>query len=228
MVAIGVALAATLFGAAERDFTSCGASAPQLRVESKGSPPTRIWLQVITSTPITMRAIDGLVAEAAAVWAPYNVAVAVADGDLEEGRRGNRDGHVLKLFVRDAPTNRIDGRPSAGHAGLAAITFVDDVPERVLYASMKTALQMVKAARLNGLPEPLQERHAAKLLGRAVAHELGHYLLRSKGHAASGLMRVSFDRADLLATGHAAFRLSPEQVSTLSVGSGASCGTVAN
>ena len=42
----------------------------------------------------------------------------------------------------------------------------------------------------------LQEQHEHRLgviLGRAVAHEIGHYLLRTNTHAGSGLMRATID-----------------------------------
>ncbi len=39
-----------------------------------------------------------------------------------------------------------------------------------------------------------------KLLGRAVAHEIGHLLLATNAHAASGLMREIWSRDELLRT----------------------------
>jgi hypothetical protein len=34
------------------------------------------------------------------------------------------------------------------------------------------------------------------VLGRAVAHEIGHYLLNTRGHARHGLMRARIDARD--------------------------------
>ena len=41
------------------------------------------------------------------------------------------------------------------------------------------------------------ETDAASLLGRAIAHELGHLLLATNAHSASGLMRAQWTQADL-------------------------------
>jgi hypothetical protein len=43
----------------------------------------------------------------------------------------------------------------------------------------------------------ISETDAASLLGRAIAHELGHLLLATNAHSASGLMRAQWTQADL-------------------------------
>src|SRR5688500_9048386 len=121
MIAIAVALAVTVFNPTGLDSTSCSGPGPAGREESR---PIRIWLQVMPPAPMTPCAIDLLVEEATAIWAPYNVSLALTRARSDHS---DRDGHVLKLFVRKAATNRVDGKPTAGHHGLAAITFVDGV-----------------------------------------------------------------------------------------------------
>jgi hypothetical protein len=41
-------------------------------------------------------------------------------------------------------------------------------------------------------PESVVQHRVGVVLGRAVAHEIGHYLLGSSAHARHGLMRASF------------------------------------
>ena len=57
--------------------------------------------------------------------------------------------------------------------------------------------------RVNGipfasLPETIAEVFLGRALGRALAHEIGHYLLPDEGHTAVGLMRARFVPLELL------------------------------
>jgi hypothetical protein len=49
------------------------------------------------------------------------------------------------------------------------------------------------------------------LLGRALAHELGHYLLRSSAHTGTGLMRGRRTIHEFIAPGRKGFDISTEQ-----------------
>ena len=50
------------------------------------------------------------------------------------------------------------------------------------------------------------------ILGRAVAHEIGHYLLRTGGHARYGLMRTGVDARDFADLRNGAFYLDKESL----------------
>ena len=49
------------------------------------------------------------------------------------------------------------------------------------------------------------------MLGRALAHEIGHYLLRTPGHSKSGLMRAAQTAADLIRDDRGPFRVTEVQ-----------------
>jgi hypothetical protein len=51
----------------------------------------------------------------------------------------------------------------------------------------------------------------ARVLGRAAAHELGHYLLASRQHSASGLMRTRFMSEQWVGDERTPFRLRPAE-----------------
>ena len=53
----------------------------------------------------------------------------------------------------------------------------------------------------------VDDRVYARALGRVLAHELGHLLLRLNGHRDRGLMRSAFSHRSLTARGRRAFRL---------------------
>jgi hypothetical protein len=91
------------------------------------------------------------------------------------------------LFVNGQPTTRITVH--AGHvAGRLAAMRIDDVPflER---------------------PRLIRDRVLGRVLGRAAAHEVGHFLSGSGEHATTGLMRASHRIEHLMEPGHPMFRV---------------------
>lgn len=55
----------------------------------------------------------------------------------------------------------------------------------------------------------------AQALGRVLAHELGHVLLRLDGHRDRGLMRSAFSHRSLTARGRRAFRLAEDDLQAI-------------
>lgn len=55
-----------------------------------------------------------------------------------------------------------------------------------------------------------------RVLGRAVAHEIGHFLLQSNTHAANGLMRARIDAQEFADPSRISFRLDQETQRQLS------------
>jgi hypothetical protein len=58
----------------------------------------------------------------------------------------------------------------------------------------------------------VDERALGTALGRVLAHELGHLLLRLNGHRENGLMKASFSHRALAGKSDGAFRLSEEDL----------------
>jgi hypothetical protein len=56
----------------------------------------------------------------------------------------------------------------------------------------------------------LRDLQTGIVIGRAVAHEIGHYLLDTSTHAPAGLMRATFDAAEFADLESDAFDLDPE------------------
>ena len=93
-------------------------------------------------------------------------------------------------------------------SSIGAVRFQGQVPSKLIQVSIDaTAKRMASnlAARWRLAPRVFFSLQVAdsrqvleRALGYAVAHELGHYLLATKEHASTGLMRQSFDpSADL-------------------------------
>ena len=64
-------------------------------------------------------------------------------------------------------------------------------------------------------PSAFRDLVLGRALGRALAHEIGHFLLRSRVHSAAGLMRAIQPVSDLVAPDRHDFSLSPDQVTRL-------------
>lgn len=65
------------------------------------------------------------------------------------------------------------------------------------------------------LPSAWRETLVGRALGRVLAHEIGHYLLASRGHAADGLMRARFDGDELLRPGRGGFAVAARDLPRL-------------
>lgn len=74
-------------------------------------------------------------------------------------------------------------------------------------------------------PTILRQVVLGRVLGRALAHEIGHFLLRSRGHSQIGLMRANQSIADLAAPERFRFNLSPDEVARLVTATSAVSGT---
>jgi hypothetical protein len=93
---------------------------------------------------------------------------------------------------------------SAGRGLLLALIHQPDLPCGsglirlwVAQARRHTASIRLQGLPLESLPQALVDLFLARALGRALAHEIGHYLFGS-AHTAHGLMRASFTPAELI------------------------------
>jgi hypothetical protein len=79
---------------------------------------------------------------------------------------------------------------------------------------------LVASAKLNDHPDTewptaLRDWVHGRVLGRALAHEIGHFLLRSRRHSDVGLMRPRQSVFDLVAAGRQTFTLSASETTRL-------------
>ena len=146
--------------------------------------------------------------EAARIWRPYGVAVTLGAAEAP-------DDHILDVPVfvmRDA------GRDVSTTA-LASVRFSDGEPEPIVFVYHSRITAIIARGWLGGTtydewPVTLRETVLARALGRVIAHELGHILLRSTRHARLGLMRAMQPLLSLI-TPDFALRLSLDDVARL-------------
>lgn len=161
--------------------------------------------------PIEATVVRKAVAEAAAIWAPYGFALEGADAC------GRSAAETLLLTIGIAGT-AMPGRPPIV---LGTIVFAPDgTPEPRIMLFLDVILRFVASARVLGSvewqwPRLLREQIVGRILGRVLAHEIGHYVLGDRRHTSAGLMR-SMQRSDeLAAPSRAGFTLSTEQAAQL-------------
>ena len=172
-----------------------------------GAEPPRIAVDVVFDGPRLSPRLKGTaMKEVTRIWATYGVDVAL----LKAAGRG-RDGAVT-LTVKLAAG--LDERTVSGTLGL--IRFREDVPdsEIVMYPDAIAALVSTTRFGTEDMfsPAAFRDLILGRVLGRALAHEIGHFLLRSRVHSAAGLMRAIQPVTALVAPDRHDFGLSPDQV----------------
>jgi hypothetical protein len=137
------------------------------------------------------------IAEAAHVWEPYGIAISDDTFDDSDTDRGKPSRIVVVM----------DGArvQSAQSGALGSIRFTaDGVPDSIIALDYAAVVRLATGARTMGVeaqlwPTKLRDQVIARALGRALAHELGHYVLRSPHHTATGLMRATYHASMLAA-----------------------------
>jgi hypothetical protein len=157
------------------------------------APPITV---TVTASGVSPSLLRNVFEEAEAIWQSSGVSFAwrTADRDL---RPCTTDGPPplplsLRVTFGDAP-----GAAKGGQLPLGWIVF-DDVttPEQEIYVSYGNAIRFLKSARgvvglLDQMTQVQKETLLGRAMGRALAHELGHYLLASKIHTSRGLMKAT-------------------------------------
>jgi hypothetical protein len=174
--------------------------------------PSRVRLVLTIESPsaISPRVAAGAAAEAAAIWSRYGVDVLLSAPT--PCRAAPVDVVALDVVVASRRGDRVDT--------LGEIRFSPDGdPGEVITVYHDEIVRIATGAKVGDAPEPrwpvAREDVMARVLGRVLAHELGHYLLRSRAHTKSGLMRSVQPLPDLRAGPLELFQLSNEEVERL-------------
>jgi hypothetical protein len=161
--------------------------------------------------------------EVAALWRDYGVDI-IWEGRWDERAAGSKP----DLFVYFVDRELHEG-PHRGASAVAWIVFFDGVPGPVINVSVAAADRLLKNTPwLDGrpmrlAPQNLQDQLISTMIGRALAHEIGHYLLASTTHASDGLMRPMITPAEFVRIGRKHLKLMPSDVSALRAARLANC-----
>jgi hypothetical protein len=171
-----------------------------------GPPPVHIALTFGSSSTIPPAVTAAAVREAAAIWSEYRVVVDRALPCASE------PDEAIVLTVQRGYAQA----PSAANAkvALGTIAFAEDgTPYSFVTVFFDRLLRSIRNERLGDVaeerwPPELRERIIGRALGRVIAHEIGHYLLGTRTHSSSGLMRSVQPFAELFAMPQTGFLLS--------------------
>jgi len=99
---------------------------------------------------------------------------------------------------------------------LGWIVFTDGAPEHEIYVSYTNAVVLLDESRgrvspSNQMPRAERETMLGRAIGRAMAHELGHFLLASTAHSERGLMRAMRTATEFFSTDRSRFAVEPRE-----------------
>jgi hypothetical protein len=167
----------------------------------RAAVPLRIGLVFDTRHVLPGRVSTASLREAAQIWAPYGVVIGVdaadaapADAELQvevdtEREAGDGDNALGELYFTS------DGVPGS------TVTLYYRPIERLA----RDASVAGSPARL--WPRGLYDQLVSRVIGRTLAHEVGHFVLRTPRHEDRGLMRARQAGPTLVGPGHGAFAL---------------------
>jgi hypothetical protein len=172
-------------------------------LQSTAPTPLRIDL-VFVGSPLHARVEAFALDEARAIWAPHQIALRVVPRDRL------MEGGVLRLTV--VVTDQSDHHLKTG--ALGAVRFRAGAPEPTILLfsdTIETLLDEAPAMHHGAeFPPAVREQMTGRMIGRALAHEIGHVLLRSRDHSQDGLMRATHRSSDFIAPERQGFALSAD------------------
>ena len=150
------------------------------------------------SLPIASR--RALMAEAESIWKNGHVRLKW----LRESTEAD-EGDLLRVLVVARPVPRTSEFSAWTVAELMRLNGT----QATAIASTIGARRIVDESRWELLAEPtaMQEQRLGLVLGRAVSHEIGHYLLQTNTHATRGLMRARIAAREFADLRSGTFRL---------------------
>lgn len=162
---------------------------------------------VTVSAPADIRQsfVDRVTAEADAIWRAAGLAIT---WERQTTFIASRALHVV--FGNERGTSTSSAQP------LGWIRFADDQPDPDLYLSYANAISLLELSRgAIGLSHSMtvleRDIYLSRAMGRALAHELGHYLLASKAHTADGLMKANRSAAEFFSSDRRRFAVTASE-----------------
>jgi hypothetical protein len=176
------------------------ASSPQTGASQEPAPVLDLRLIVSGDLPGLSR--QALKMEATSIWRSGNVRLRWLSGTLPPDPAPR-----LNVLVAQSPiVARVESeRWTVGEllrlegSGAMAVASISGA-HRVLAQSQRFHLLD---------PPAVYDHRLGIILGRALAHEIGHFLLHTNTHAADGLMRANIGADEFANAGVASFRLDP-------------------
>jgi hypothetical protein len=166
---------------------------------------------VLTTWGLTLpaRILAAIASEARSIWAPYlDLRVTVASAAVPAGPLTAIISEV-PIVARQTDSVGLGELMFSGPSTPANRILLSTAGIRLL-AEDAVRLGMGRAARSN-----TPDSFLVHALARTLAHEVGHFVLRSQQHSRSGLMRARFSTAELIDGDLSHYRLTPDDTRRL-------------
>ena len=167
------------------------------------STPAQLSVCLVLSPALAIdtRGAGIMLSELTAIWTPHGVAARWVGQSA--------DGCDRLIAVKADHEARAEDltRESA----LGWVPFVEGRARQLVFLRVERARTLVDALSPGSRPAGLTNLLHARLLGRSLAHELGHVLLNSGDHSSSGLMRAHYRAGDVLRFSAAAYTLNASE-----------------
>jgi hypothetical protein len=177
-------------------------------------PDAAVYIQLSARDELPGTALTAVRAEANRIWARHRIVLVWGrDRPLSTD---TRYAAVIPVIFDDREMAKFPAQ--RGDDALARAVFLGR--NQTIYVSVSRTLGMVR--RLHGIGTDLHNQgardiRAGTFVGRVVAHELGHILLTSPAHAATGLMRPMFVFRDLVSGDDASIELTAADAGRLAM-----------
>jgi hypothetical protein len=183
------------------------AACPLARAESAAPADVRVTVAPVVKERMSGVAWRAMTAECNRIWAAEGIA-------LEWSDRATGARLVLPLTFDDGEVRKLDSRRD----NALGITLFAGRSRRIV-VSVARAREVIALRRGIADSDDAMTLDIAMgvLLGRVVAHEIGHALLLTTSHSIHGLMRAQFDAHDLRPSLQGQFALSPSDRDRLAV-----------
>jgi hypothetical protein len=189
-------------------------------VQARGGGYAPFNTSLTVSADLTEVARHALVREAESIWREAGVQLRWVDA-----REAGPTGQGLRVLVARRPV-----RSTEDDTWVVGELLRFDDGDAIALASISRAEAVVRAAgsgRAHGVPDSMVQDRLGTVLGRAVAHEIGHYLLDSGAHASRGLMRGHFQPREFTDLRSGTFTLEAEARRRIQARLGATLRTIA-
>jgi hypothetical protein len=194
-------------------LVATAASAVDPLPSTSAIPP--MVVSVVAASDVPARLIAAIVAETDAVWRGTGIQFFWQQRGREDAAPGMPSPYRTPMLrVQIGHERRAGG---VWRMPLGWIVFDDPTtPEQEIYLSYENTLTLLDnsdgvVGPTRAMPRLQRETMLARAMGRALAHELGHYLLASKIHTAKGLMMAVHSAVELFGIERVKFALAPDQ-----------------
>ena len=169
------------------------------------APTPAVCLVLSPQLTLDIRTLSIVLNEVRTIWAPLGVVFRAVD-------------HVDESCMRViAVKANGEARPEekADSTAIGWVPFVAGRARQLVFLRPARARLLIDTLSPGTRPQGLTDLLLAKLIGRTLAHEVGHVLLNSMRHEEAGLMRGQYQAAEILRLPTSSYTLNPSERSQL-------------